>query len=51
MSITIEKIKTDISLRCVNFAVLRGLINGTQSKEWIEVAEQNIYNKLKKWQK
>lgn len=50
MSITTEKIKTEIALRCVNFAVLKGLIAGTKSKEWIEVAEENIYKKLK-WQK
>jgi hypothetical protein len=41
------KIKTDLELRILNFAVLKGLIKGTDSKEWIEVAEENVYKRLK----
>ena len=41
-----EKIKTELELRLYSFAVLKGLIKGTDSKEWIEVAEENIYKRL-----
>ena len=44
------KLKTELELRCFNFAVLKGLTKATESKEWIEVAEENVYKKLK-WQK
>jgi hypothetical protein len=46
-----NKIKQDFALRLYNFAVLKGLIKGTDSKEWIEVAEENVYKRLAKWQK
>lgn len=41
------KLKIDIQLKMFNFSVLKGLLKGTDSKEWIEVAEENIYKKLK----
>ena len=45
------KLKTELELRLYNFGVLKGLIKGTDSKEWIEVAEENVYKRLSKWRK
>ena len=45
------KLKSELELRLYGFGVIKGLIKGTDSKEWIEVAEENVYKRLAKWPK